>query len=115
MISMSGSAARSCGELYALVVGGRLYVLMADWAAGTLLFSSAVMVNLDRPVGLRRKGRCADEAQDVVAEEERLIRAVGTWLGTLLILPILTGETRPKKQSSCIDCSCSSCCCECRD
>lgn len=75
---MSGSAASASGEPYALVSVGSLYVEMADLAASVLLFRSALMANFERPIGLRRAGRWAVEAHDVIAEEERPIKAART-------------------------------------
>jgi hypothetical protein len=72
---MFGSLARSFGLPYALVSDGRLYVAIADLAASMLLFKRAAIVIFERPVELRRPGRCAADAHEVVAVEERPIIA----------------------------------------
>ena len=76
--SISGSSASASGLPYALVSAGSLYVEMADFAASVLLFKSALRVILEHPIGLRRAGRWAEEAHDVMAEEERPIKAART-------------------------------------
>jgi hypothetical protein len=50
--------------------------VIADLAADTLLFKRPVMLNLDRPSGVRRAGNQAIAAQVVGLVEERPIRAV---------------------------------------
>jgi hypothetical protein len=72
---MFGSLARSFGLPYALVSDGRLYVAIADLAASMLLFKRAAIVIFERPVELRRPGRWAADAHEVVAVEERPIIA----------------------------------------
>ena len=66
-----------------MVLGSRPYFSIEAWAAATLLFRRAVMGRVERPLGVRRPGRCAVEAQEVIAEEERPMRAVrrGGWEG----------------------------------
>lgn len=73
---MSRSAARSSGDPYALVSEGRSKILIADFAASTLLFESALIMSFERPVALRRPGRWAVAAQEVAAVEDKPIMAV---------------------------------------
>jgi len=90
----SGSAARSSGDPYARVSGGRLKTLIDLFAAVTSEFKSAVIWNRALPTGERKYGRWAREAQSVVALADKPMIAIR--IGTMVANDSAETELRRK-------------------